>query len=265
MSRFFDMDSPVMTALSRVCDLMLLNLLTLVCCIPIVTIGASVTAMHYVELKWARDEEGYILRPFFREFKNNFKQATAEWLIILAVGILLGVDLYVVTQSPDMFPDFMVYVIGAAAIVAFLVVQWIFLLQCHFYNTVRQTFKNSFIMAIAQFPRTLVMALCWIVSFLLFYLSLVTELQVIFPLVLLFFLSVPGYLCCKLASKPFAAFEPEEEEITEEESEAEKEEAYRILTEESAVRRKPAPAPQEKKEEGTAVEAENETDEHEDL
>lgn len=245
MGKFFDMDSPIMSGLSRVADLMILNILALICCIPIVTIGASITAMYYVELKWARKEEGYTVRPFFREFRNNFKQATIEWLIILAVGILLGLDAYIVIQSPDMFPDFMQYVIGAVIIVAFLVVQWVFLLQCHFYNTVRQTFRNSFIMAIAKFPRTFGMAVAWAASLLLLYLSLVTELQVIFPLVLLFFLSLPGYASCKLASRPFAAFEPEEEEMTEEESEEEKEEAYRILTEESAVRRRPAPAPEE--------------------
>ena len=51
MSKIFDLDSPFMRVLNRVADLMILNLVTLICCLPVVTIGASLTAMHYVLLK----------------------------------------------------------------------------------------------------------------------------------------------------------------------------------------------------------------------
>ena len=60
MSGFFNMDSPVMRFLSRVCDLMILNFMCLICCIPIVTIGASVTALYSVTLKMVRGEESYL-------------------------------------------------------------------------------------------------------------------------------------------------------------------------------------------------------------
>ncbi len=81
-----------MRGLSRLADMMILNILTLLLCIPVVTAGASLTAMYYVELKWARKEEGYVVKPFFREFKANFKQATGEWLIMLAVIAVLALD-----------------------------------------------------------------------------------------------------------------------------------------------------------------------------
>jgi uncharacterized membrane protein YesL len=68
-----------------------LNLLWLVCSLPIVTIGASTTALYYVTLKIAENEEGDITQQFFRSFKANFKQATVLWLILLAVGIVLSV------------------------------------------------------------------------------------------------------------------------------------------------------------------------------
>lgn len=88
MGRIFDMDSPVMRFLGRLADLMILNLVTLLCCLPVVTIGASLTAMHYVLLKMVRNEESYIVRSFFKSFKENFKQATVIWLIILLLSLI---------------------------------------------------------------------------------------------------------------------------------------------------------------------------------
>ena len=82
MGKIFDMDSPVMRFLSRMADLMIMNLVVTICCIPIVTIGASITAMHYVMLKLVRGEDGYIVKDFFKSFKQNFKQSTIIWLIM---------------------------------------------------------------------------------------------------------------------------------------------------------------------------------------
>ena len=79
--KFFNLDSPVMQALGKMADLMWLNILTLICCIPVVTAGASLTAMHYMALKIVRNEECYITKGFFKSFKENFKQATLIWLL----------------------------------------------------------------------------------------------------------------------------------------------------------------------------------------
>lgn len=81
MDKIFNLDSPVMQALNKVADLIWLNILTMVCCIPIITVGAALTAQHYVVLKMVRNREGYITRSFFKSFKANFKQATCIWLI----------------------------------------------------------------------------------------------------------------------------------------------------------------------------------------
>ena len=70
MGRIFDMDSPVMRFLTVMADLMILNILTIICCIPIITAGASLTGLHYVLLKMARNEEGYIVKSFFKRNEN---------------------------------------------------------------------------------------------------------------------------------------------------------------------------------------------------
>ena len=86
MSSFFNMDSPIMRFLSRVCDLIILNLLTIVCCIPVFTAGASITALFSVTLKMVKGEESYIVRGFFKGFKENFKQSTIIWIIVAVIG-----------------------------------------------------------------------------------------------------------------------------------------------------------------------------------
>lgn len=237
--KIFDLDSPVMRFLSRVCDLMVINIFGFLLCIPIVTAGASLTAMYTVELKWVRGEEGYLVKPFFRAFKSNFKQATGEWLIILAITLVFVGDFYIFNQNPDLFPQVFQLIIIMIAVVLLLIALWVFPLQCRFINTVKTTFRNAAIMAIANLPRTLGMAACWIVSLVLFVLSLTTQLMVIFPLIFLFCLSLPVFLCCKLFSTPFKRLEPEEEEEdtrSEEEREEEKEEAYRVLREDNPLK-----------------------------
>ena len=93
MDRLFNMDNKFFTVMGRVADLIMLNVVFLICCLPIVTIGASLTALHYVTLKMARNEESYIIRSFFKSFKQNFKQATVINLIMLAVAAILYMDL----------------------------------------------------------------------------------------------------------------------------------------------------------------------------
>ena len=90
--RFNLMDNVVMRALSKICDMVFLNVLWVICSIPIVTIGPSTTALYTVMLKIVRNEEGYIFRGFFKAFKENFKQSTVIWLIIAVFSVLCWLD-----------------------------------------------------------------------------------------------------------------------------------------------------------------------------
>ena len=94
LSGIFNYDNPIWRFMGKFCDILILNVLWIVLSIPIVTIGASTTAVYYVTLKLVRDEEGPTIRSFFKSFKENFKQSTAIWLILLAAGALTGFDLY---------------------------------------------------------------------------------------------------------------------------------------------------------------------------
>ena len=85
-------DNGVTRFLGKVADFMFLNLLWIVCSIPIITIGASTTAMYSVMLKLVKNEEGYIVKGFLKAFKENFRQSTLMWLLYLVFGIVIVVD-----------------------------------------------------------------------------------------------------------------------------------------------------------------------------
>ena len=72
MGRIFDMDNKFFRFMSKVADLCILNIICVVCCIPVITAGASITAMYYVTLKMVRNEEAYIIRSFFKSFKQTY-------------------------------------------------------------------------------------------------------------------------------------------------------------------------------------------------
>lgn len=84
-------DSRFSRVLSRLTELVLLNFVFILTCLPILTIGASVTALYSITLKMARNEEGYIIQGYFKDFAKNFKQATAFWLIELLLYFQLRV------------------------------------------------------------------------------------------------------------------------------------------------------------------------------
>lgn len=157
-SGFFNYDNPVWRFIGKFGDLIILNILWLVCSIPVFTIGASTTAVYYVTLKLARDDDGYTIRSFFKSFKENFKQSTIIWLILLVAGIVLGVDMYFFTRlftGGQTFRTVMLTVFLAMIIVYAAVFTYIFPLQARFFNTVKRTFFNAFFMSLRHLFRTI--------------------------------------------------------------------------------------------------------------
>lgn len=209
--KFFSLDSPLMRFLNKMTDILWVNLLTLVLCVPIITAGAAFTSLHYVCLKIARDEEGYITKDYFKSFKRNFKQATIIWLIALVLIVVLYFDFQFIQYTAH--PAFMTATISAAAIFLYVTILYVFPVLSHFENTVKGTIKNSFFMSILALPRTIVMI---VVSLLpLGILWLVDKAQTMYwiiPLLFLFWFSAPAYINAKIYDKTFKRFEPEQSE-----------------------------------------------------
>lgn len=209
MGRFFDLESPLMRVLNRVADLMILNLLMFVCCIPIITTGAAVTAMHYVILKMVRGEEGYLIRGFFKSFKANFKQATLIWLIMLVIIAVYIGDAVILLFSGIAFPKPLIIAVIAVGIIIAMIAMYIFPLLARFENTIRNTIKNAALIAVGNLPKTILMAVFYMVPLVIVYFSSYAML-----FVFLFGISAPAYGAAWLYSNIFRKFEPEVEEVS---------------------------------------------------
>lgn len=209
MGKIFDMDSPVMRVLNRVGDLLILNFLMIVCCIPIITAGAAFTAMHYVLLKIVRDEEGYLIRGFFKSFVSNFKQATILWLIMLLVVLVYVGDWLIFQYSSIEFPRPLMIAVIAIAILLLMTAVYIFPLQARFENTVKNTLKNAMILAFANLPKTVLMVVLYALPLVIGYFSTYALIFVV-----MFGISAPAYGAAWIYSGIFKKFEPEEEEVS---------------------------------------------------
>ncbi|MCM1024973.1 MAG: DUF624 domain-containing protein [Roseburia sp.] len=215
--KFLNIDSPLMQGLGKMADLMWLNVLTLICCIPIVTIGASLTAMNYMALKIARNEECYITKGFFKSFKENFRQATLIWLILFVVMLVLVGDFFIMRSSGIEFSNIFRGVLIAIALLVVFTALYVFPVLAKFENTVFRTIKNAFMMSVMQFPKTILMMILYLIPLAVF--LFVIQLM---PLSLLFGLSAPAWCSAKLYNKLFKRLE---DQITAANDPAEPEEA----------------------------------------
>lgn len=208
MGKILDMDSPFIRVLNRVADLMILNFLMIICCIPIITVGAAFTGMHYVLLKIVRGEEGYLIRGFFKSFKANFKQATLIWLLMLFVVAVYVGDCLIFNYSALEFPKALVIAVVAVALLLLMMAVYVFPLQARFENSIKNTLKNALILAFVNLPKTILMMVCYAIPLVIGCLS---DYALIF--VFMFGISAPAYASACLYSGIFKKLEPESEEI----------------------------------------------------
>lgn len=216
MGKLFNLDSPILKVLGTLADLCLLNIMTLLGCLPIVTAGASLTAMHYVLLKMVRNQEGYIWKDFWKSFKENFKQATCIWLIILLFVAFFLVDCYIFKSLVETVSMPLLAVAGAFALFLYMVYLYVFPLLSHFHNTVLGTIKNAFFVGIMTFPKTILMMIVTALPLILLY-----QYTQIFPLVVMYGFTGPAYFSAWLYSGTFKKLEPKAIESAEENDEKE--------------------------------------------
>ncbi len=127
--------------LYRLSDAILLGLLWLLASIPIVTIGASTTAAYTVALRWARDEEGYTWKGFWKSFKENFKPATKVWCILLLIGLFFALDIWFYYHGETQLDQILMYLFMGLSIVWIVLFSYIFPIIARFSNSTRNYFK----------------------------------------------------------------------------------------------------------------------------
>lgn len=208
MDKFFNLDNGIFRGINKIVDCICLSLLFVLTCIPVFTIGASMTALYYTVHKVIRNDRGYISQEYFSAFKSNFKQSTLMWLILLVMGIILFVDTRILLDLSKNGNS-----IGKAfiffEILLFFEIIWaayIFPYTARFENTLKNTLKNAGLMAIIHLPRTLIVVAITIVFALVVYILPIT--LIIVPTLYCWFLSI-------IMEKIFRKYMSEEDRIAE--------------------------------------------------
>ena len=193
MKNLFGQEGPVMRAITDLSTLVFLNILTAIFCIPVVTAGASLAAMHYVIIEMIEERGGGLVREFWKRFKENLRNATPVWLILLAIAVFLFADYRIISGGQAGLPRVMLIPIYAGAFAAAAIYVYAIPLTARFVYSTGATFKNAAILAAAYFPRTAAMVV--ITAAVPYLLLNVTRLL---PLFFLLGLSLPAYFCALL-------------------------------------------------------------------
>ena len=188
MKNMLDLDGPLVRALSDLNTLVILNILTALFCIPVITAGASVAAMHYVIMEMFENRGDGAAREFWKRFKENLRNATPVWLILLAAAIFIYVDCRIIMGGQMGLPRAMLIPLYIGAFIEASIAVYAFPLTARFVYSTGATFKNSAILAVANFPRTVLMVLYHVIMpYLLFNVSR------LLPLFFLVGISLPAY------------------------------------------------------------------------
>jgi uncharacterized membrane protein YesL len=149
MSGFFAADSAPMRFLTRIADLIILNVLLIATAIPIVTIGAALTAANFTAMRLVRGQSDSTTGDYFRSFRQNFRQATMIWLLILLLAGVLGAW-YVVAMN--LVPAGILQFIALAVwyLVVFVLSMsalWVFPYLANFEGSTREVLHNARLLA----------------------------------------------------------------------------------------------------------------------
>lgn len=205
MKRLFSVDGPFMAVLRHISNHMILSLLWIVCCLPVITIGASTSALYYVTLKMARGEAPGAAAPFFRALKENLRSGSFFSLLFGAAGAVLYFDYAVMFRQAG--------ALGTVSRVCFLTLGFLclitmlytFPLQAQFVNSIRGTLKNAFFFSIRNIRVTLVVLAIHAAPFLAVLLPFRTLLQIL-PVLVLLLPALIAHLCSVQLMKVFRPF-----------------------------------------------------------
>lgn len=149
MQRFFNLENPVWRFIGNIADMFLLSVLWYLCCLPLFPAGAATTAVYYVTLKMVKNQEGYTFSSFLKSFRENFKQGTLLWLLFLAAGLILGIDIFWGLHTASG-----IFVLPAFCIIALLYLlnlTFIFPLLARCQNTTKAILKINFAISLRSF------------------------------------------------------------------------------------------------------------------
>lgn len=192
MKNFFSLDNPLIQLLSRACDLIIINLLFIISCIPVFTVGAAICGMTKVCQAIVTGDERGTWHLYITGFKNSFKQATAVWFgVLVVVASLVCYWLLITSFCRGVLATVLLIVMAVLAIIALSLVVYLFPLIARYENTLREHLRNASILAITRLLLTPILIIFTAVPFILPFISLQAFLQTLIFWVVIGF----GFLC----------------------------------------------------------------------
>ena len=216
-NKAFDIDGPFMHVLETIFHLWVLNIITIICCIPIITAGAALTAMQHQLYLIAKKEDGYVVRGYFKDFASNFKRSTPAGLIMVAAGAALGIDAYIFMNKVGTTAYSAWYKCGIVALILLYLFVFVYLFPvlARYESSLGLAFKNALFMAVYKLPKSILMivifALPWVLT------AFVANFWI---WDILFGLSLPAFANVYLIKGTFEAFEKNQKEKSGENNES---------------------------------------------
>lgn len=171
--KLLDPDSPIMSFLARVADLVILNVLWLLCCLPVVTAGASTTAMYHVVRHLQEESISSVTRDFFRSFKSDFRQATPVYLLLLIPTAAVVMNAWILSaQSSDVVPVYVRAIWMVSALMLTFIVSFVYPVMAYFDDTVWKTLRTAAVLAVAKLPRTVLISAINLLPIIMLFVSL---------------------------------------------------------------------------------------------
>lgn len=204
MQALFSPDSRFMRVMSRVADLVLLNLCYLLTCVPLFTIGAASAALYTVCFRFGTDEEKGVIRSYFRAFRENFKRGTGVWLIVLLCGGAALVNAWVFYVMPGGL-RFLSVLFAILLVLALLIFGYAFPLLSQFDDGIWPTLRNALILGVGYLPRSLLITAVNVFPFALLLADFYLFLQAAFLWTALYF-SLAAYVNTFLLRGVFAPY-----------------------------------------------------------
>lgn len=202
---FFNPENSFFSFIGAIGNFIMLNLLFVLCCIPLVTIGASYTALYYTMFKITEDNTLQIAKDFFHSFKENLKQSTIIHIILTVIGAFLIFDLAGVLQlfSQNHIMKVLFCVFFCLALIYLFITTYIYPILAKFSNSTKNTFKNACLLSVANLPVTVLMTFINVIPLILFFV-LPQLFMSILPFYLFIGFSLTAFINCKFLEKIFS-------------------------------------------------------------
>lgn len=152
-------DNIVHIMLNKIGDVIIANILFVVCSLPIITAGPALSALYHCSLRFIKGNNPGTAKTFFKTFRENFIQSFIIWAGLLAAAIILALNIRFLNYMSGPFSKYFLYLSYALAVFLLIIALYIFAVIAAFKSSIKNHIKNSFLFAFMHFPSTLLIAL----------------------------------------------------------------------------------------------------------